>query len=129
MLLSRLFPLLLTAAVGCSQPAAPQPAAARSPKVEGPMVIKPGGIYSCNSGDGEFSIVKVLVVEDGGIHVRLHKNRFKERPAAIDPKELQVAIGHVPLAEAGFRNWEPVLLLEQPVTDDELVGYRLWRDR
>jgi hypothetical protein len=93
------------------------------------MVIKPGGIYSCKSGDGEFCIVKVLVVEDGAVHARLHKNQFKERPATIDPKELQVAIGHVPLAEAGFQNWEPVLLLEQPVTDDELVGYRLWRGR
>jgi len=93
------------------------------------MVIKPGGIYSCRSGDGDFSIVKVLVVEGGGVHARLHNNRFKEQPTAIDPKELQVAIGHVPLSEAGFRNWDPVLLLEQPVTDDELVGYHLWRDR
>lgn len=93
------------------------------------MVIKPGGIYSCKSGDGDFSIVKVLAVEDGGVHVRLHTNRYKERPTAVDPKQLKVAIGHVPLAEAGFRNWEPVLLMEQPVTEDELVGYRFWRDR
>jgi hypothetical protein len=93
------------------------------------MVIRPGGIYSCMSGDGDFSVVKVLVVEGGGVHTRLHKNRFKERPDTIDPNELQVAVGHVPLSEKGFRDWEPVLLLEQPVTDDELVGYRHWRDR
>ena len=93
------------------------------------MVIKPGGIYSSKSGDGDFSVAKVLVVEDGAVHARLYKNRFKERPTAIDIKELQVAIGHVPLSEAGFRIWESVLMAEQPVTDDELVGYRLWRDR
>ena len=93
------------------------------------MLIKPGGIYSCKSGDGDFSIVKVLVVEDGGVHARLHKNRYKERPTKIDPKDLQLAIGHVPLSEAGFWNWEPVLLLEQPVTEEELVGYRLWKER
>ena len=93
------------------------------------MVIKPGGIYSCKSGDGDFSIVKVLVVEDGAVHARLHKNRFKERPATIDPEQLQVAIGHVPLSETGFRNWEPMLLLEQPVAEAELDGYRIWRNR
>ncbi len=92
-------------------------------------MIKAGGIYSCKSGDGDFSVVKVLVVENGAVHARLHKNRFKERPTAIDPKQLEVVIGHVPLSEAGFRNWEPVLLMEQPVTDEELDGYRLWRDR
>src|SRR5262245_30576531 len=108
MRLSTLFPLLLAAGMGCGQPVATQSAPTSSPKVEGPIVIKAGGIYSCKSGDGDFSIVKVLVVEDGVVHARLHKNRFKERPATIDPKELQVAIGHVPLAEAGFRNWEPV---------------------
>src|SRR5438128_1683090 len=80
----------------------------------GPMTLKPGGIYSCKSGNGHFSVVKVLVVENGAVHVRLHKNRFKERPVTIDLKELEVAVGHVPLSETGFRNWEPVLLLEQP---------------
>jgi hypothetical protein len=129
MRLSWLFLLLLATAAGCGQTPTLQPTQASNPKAEGQMVIKPGGIYSVKSGDGDFSIVKVLVVEDGGVHARLHKNRYKERPTSIDPKELQVAIGHVPLSEVGFRNWEPVLLLEQPVTDDELVGYRLWRDR
>lgn len=86
------------------------------------MVIKPGGIYSCKGSDAEFSIVKVLVVEDGGVHVRLHTNRHKERPTSIDPKDLEVAIGHVPLSEAGLRNWEPVLLMEQPVTEDRAIA-------
>src|SRR6516162_9416260 len=119
MRLSWLFPVLLAATVGCgqqttsqptasqptaSQPTASQPTAsqptppASGSKAEGPMVIKPGGIYSCTSGNGAFSIVKVLVVEDGGVHARLHTNRYNERPTAIDPKELKVAIGHVPLS-------------------------------
>ncbi len=128
MRLSLLFTLFLAAIAGCSQSTTTQTAPANGPKPEGRMVIKPGGVYSCKSGDGDFSIVKVLVFKDGAVHACLHENRFKERPTTMDPKELQVAIGHVPLAEDGFRNWEPVLLLEQPVTDDELEGYRIWRD-
>jgi hypothetical protein len=93
------------------------------------VVIKPGGIYSCHSGGGDYSVVKVLVVEDGAVHVKLHKNRFTQRPGTIDPRELQVAVGFVPLSEAGFRDWDPTLLLEQEVIEAELVGYRLWRAR
>ena len=127
--LTRIFPLLLAASMGCGQSPVPQQTPAYSPEPDGSKVIKAGGVYACKSGDGEFSIVKVLVVEDGGVHVRLHTNRFREPPTAIDPEELRVAIGHVPLSEVGFRNWEPVLLLEQPVEEAELEGYRLWRDR
>jgi hypothetical protein len=129
MRLSWLFPVLLVAAVGCDQPTASQrPAPTSSPKAEGAVVIKPGGIYSYKS-DGDFRVAKVLVVEDDAVHARLHTNRYTERPTTIDPKELKVAIGHVPILEAGFRNWDPVLLLEQPVTDEELVEYLLWRDQ
>ena len=59
----------------------------------------------------------------------MYSDRYKELPTSLAPKDLQVASGHVPLSEAGFRNWEPVLLLEQPITEDELVGYRIWKDR
>lgn len=129
MWLTRLFLILVVLATGCDQPPAPQPKSSKNNQAVGQVVIKPGGIYSCKSGNGDFSIVKVLVVEGGGVHACLHKNRYKERPTSVDPEELEVAIGSVPLSEVGFRNWEPVLLLEQPVTDDELEGYRLWRDQ
>ncbi len=92
-------------------------------------MIKAGGIYSTKSGEGDFKAVKVLVVESGAVHVRLHENRWKERPDTIDPKKLEVAIGFVPLSEKGFLGWEPVLVLEEKVTEDELVGYRLWKER
>jgi hypothetical protein len=93
------------------------------------IIFKAGGIYSCKSGEGGFSIVKVLVVEDMGVHVRLHSNQFSERPTIINPKDLQVSIGHAPILKAGFLNWEPELMLEEIVTNDELDGYHFWRDR
>jgi hypothetical protein len=121
--------IVLAGVIGCGHVPSSPLMSLNSSNTQDRSVIKAGGIYSCKSGDGDFSVVKVLVVENGAVHARLHKNRFKERPTAIDPKQLEVVIGHVPLSEAGFRNWEPVLLMEQPVTDEELDGYRLWRDR
>jgi hypothetical protein len=114
---------LLVAITGCTPPPTPT-----SPS-EVKAAIQPGGIYSCKSGEGDFCAVKVLVVKDGAVHARLHKNRYKERPTTIDPKELQVAIGHVPLSEEGFSKWELMLLVVEEVADAELEGYRLWKNR
>lgn len=93
-------------------------------QMETPTTIKPGGIYSYKSGDGGFRVVKVLALDDGWVHAREYKNRYMERPAAIDPKELQPA-EHVPISNAGFYGREPQLLLEEEVTEAELEGYRL----
>ena len=121
MVFTLLFSVFLFVTVGCEQKSAPQP--------DSKMVIKPGGIYSCNNGGGNFGIVKVLVVEDGSVHVMMYGNQFKERPKTIDPKELQVFIGHAPMSEAGFRKSEPFPLMVQSVTEAELEGYRLWKNR
>lgn len=86
--------------------------------------IKLGGIYSYESGDGGYRFVKVLAVREGWMHVREYKNRYKERPATIDRKELQ-ADEHVSLSYAKFYTWDPQLLLEEKVAEEELEDYHL----
>ena len=70
--------VLLALVTGCGGSPTPSPDAPGGSKSEGKLEIKPGGIYSCKSGDGDFSVVKVLVVGDGAVHARLHKNQYKE---------------------------------------------------
>ena len=97
-----------------------------------------GGIYSINSGSGDIGVTKVLVLDGETVHIRLYKNRFKQRPATVDPKELSLGsihdgeggfgIGHLPIRTAEFRSWQPQLIVEAEITEDELEGYRRWKE-
>jgi hypothetical protein len=96
-----------------------------------------GGIYSIESGEGTFGVVKVLALEPDSVHVRIYKNKFAARPDNIDPSTLSLGsildggdfgIGHVPLEPEGFASWQPVLLMQTELTDEELVGYRFWKE-
>jgi hypothetical protein len=98
---------------------------------------KPGDIYSVDDGDGKIGIVKVLAVDPGTIHLRLYKNKFDNRPKEINTSELSLGglgdkdgfgIGHVPLDIRGFKNWKPELITNEKVTDEELEGYKIWRE-
>jgi hypothetical protein len=96
-----------------------------------------GGVYSIEDGTGKYGVAKVLVVEPDAVHVRVYKNKFDVRPSEVDTATLtlgsvltdkEFGIGHLPLAKEGFVNWRPVLVLRTPVTEEELEGYRIWKD-
>lgn len=101
------------------------------------MKYTPGDIYSVDDGGGEIGIVKVLAIEPGVIHLMIYKNKFSNRPKTVDLKQLSLGklgdedgfgIGHIPLDIEGFKNWKPQLIANEPVTEDELVGYNIWRE-
>lgn len=122
------FLILLGLLAGCAgaRPE-PTPTASATPAL---MPIKAGGVYTVISGkSGGFSVLKVLVFEQGAVHAAFYSNEFKTRPTQVNPKHLKLAIGHVPLDETGFRSWQPVLLYQVPVKESELEGYRLWKNR
>lgn len=96
-----------------------------------------GGLYSIESGDSGFAVAKVLALGSGMVHTRLYREKFESRPNSVDPAALSlgsvfesadVGIGHTPLALDMFLSWQPVLLMKTGVTDEELVGYRFWKD-
>lgn len=98
---------------------------------------KPGDIYSVDDGEGKFGIVKVLALDPGVIHLRIYKNKFDNRPASIDTKELSLGrlgdeggfgIGHIPLDIDGFKAWKPELLTNETVLEEELDGYKIWKE-
>jgi hypothetical protein len=108
---------LLVACGSSNQPSITQPSVIASKNT----TIKLGGIYVYKGGEGSFGTLKVLVAEEGMVDVVLYKNRFVTVPSSIDPKSLEVAVKHEVLSVKGFQNWQPQLLLEQPVTKEELV--------
>ena len=112
---------LLTFLFGCSQPPA----------------LQEGSLYTVDDGEGFYRAAKILALDDQGVHVRLYKNKWKERPAVVDISALSlgsihdddgVGLGHLPLLKKAFMAWSPVFVQDGKVTKDELDGYEMWKE-
>jgi hypothetical protein len=103
-----------------------------------PSLIE-GGLYSTQNEEGTFSIVKVLKLDDGGVHVRVYSDMFAARPTTLDESTLYMVgvkrgpseglgIGHLPLSKSSFAGWRPTFIKTVEVKEEELEGYRMWLD-
>jgi hypothetical protein len=118
--------------------------------------LKAGALYSIYNGDGSdsYGIIKILVLEPPVVHICVYNNDYNERPDHIDPATLRlgfeagafeqaaeedkveemfasggVGIAHMPLHLRDFiYGWQPVYLMDSPVTEDELIGYNIWKE-
>ena len=99
--------------------------------------LQVGGLYSIDNGDGSFGVAKLLAVDDSAAHVRVYKNRFAKRPTQVQPAELTLGsindsdgfgMGHLPLQREAFLSWKPQLIAVAPTTDEELEGYKMWKE-
>jgi hypothetical protein len=100
--------------------------------------LQVGGIYSIADGEGGYRVVKLLARADDFCHVRVYKQKFTERPTTVDISSLSLGkpddpdgfgIGHIPMRETGFLEWQPVLITTAEVTPAELEGYKMWKER
>lgn len=100
--------------------------------------IKAGSICTIEDGEGKYGVVKVLVINDQEAHIKIYKNKYDQRPAKVDIKTLSLGsindsdgfgIGHIPLERAGFDNWKPISVGYEEVTEDDLVGYEIWKNQ
>jgi len=96
-----------------------------------------GGLYVVPQEEGAFTALKILKVDDHGVHVRTYSNLYAEPPAQIDESTLFMAgvdeggpmgIGHLPLLSATFAAWGPRFVQWSTVVTDELEGYEMWHD-
>jgi hypothetical protein len=94
-----------------------------------------GGLYATRDQDGTYRIVKVLVVDEFAVHLRMYANRFQTLPTQVSSSQLSlggldrlegIGIGHFPLAREGFLREQRILVGREPVADEELEGYRIW---
>jgi hypothetical protein len=103
-------------------------------------VFAPGDLVSVMTDDGRFGVMKVLAVDERGVHARLYVQRFARRPGPADLGELSMApfgpghdnpfsIGHMPLSCSSFAAWQPELISRgSVVAEDELEGYHMWQE-
>lgn len=94
-----------------------------------------GGLYSISS-EGKYKIAKVLVIEDDVVHIRLYGNTYENRPTSVDesalflgtPMDDVFGIGHLPISKQEFKTWEPKLIQKSSVSEEELEGYKIWKE-
>jgi hypothetical protein len=89
-------------------------------------------------------VIKVLALDEYGVHVRLYGNAFSRRPANLAPdlldtapfflmapedagREWPLSVGHLPLLAATFMSMQPVYVTKTDLDDDELGDYREWK--
>lgn len=96
-----------------------------------------GGLYATPSENGGYSVLKILNLDDGGVHLRLYSNSFGELPKKIDESALYMAgmnrkphetlgMGHAPISNKSFAGWNAVLIQQSTVKEEEIEGYKLW---
>ena len=103
--------------------------------------LRAGGLYSVDDGDGTFSVVKILVLDDSAVHIAIYVNKFPTRPTTIDPSALTfgsiddenvedegIGMMHLPLSREVFERDRPVFISQTSVTAEELEGYNMWKE-
>jgi hypothetical protein len=97
-----------------------------------------GELYSTPMENGGYTVLKILKIDDQGVHVRRYSNRFKERPLSVDESSLYMAgtdrhpgemmgMGHAPISKKSFNKWNVEFIQNSQVNEDELEGYYMWR--
>lgn len=98
-----------------------------------------GGLYYTASEKGGYSVLKILRLDEGGVHVRLYSNKFAEPPTKIDESTLFMAgmnrkpgeslgLGHAPISRKSFAGWNAKFVQQSTVQESELEGYKMWLD-
>jgi hypothetical protein len=100
-------------------------------------VLKVGGLYSVDDGEGSFRVVKILVLDDSAVHIAMYANKFSTRPTTVDPASLSFGsindeddfgMMHLPLSREVFLQDRPVFISQSSVTEAELEGYNMWKE-
>lgn len=96
-----------------------------------------GGLYVTPQENGSFVPLKILRVDNHGVHVRIYSNVYPTPPAHIDESTLYMAgvdkredepmgMGHLPISSETFSDWGAEFVQQSSVVAEELEGYQMW---
>ncbi len=107
--------LAIIVLTGCSRPSATD--------------LLVGGIYSVTSGKNEFSVVKIIALKEGVVHIRIYKDTYQDRPKTLDPNALTpgpmhdgkgpFSLGSLPFHLSKFLDRKPHFIIQTEVTANE----------
>src|SRR5947208_4709001 len=98
--------------------------------------MEEGDLCSVRSGEGTYSVAKILKLDEDVTHVRVYAKTYEERPTEVPNEELYLGtvfdddfgLGHLPLDAGEFEHWEPQVIRHTEVEAEEFEGYDMWRD-
>ena len=96
-----------------------------------------GGLYYIKNENGSYSVLKILKLDEQGVHVRLYSNQYSKQPVKVDETSLYMAgvdrkpsetlgMGHAPLSKKSFEGWKATFFQQSTVKPEELDGYNMW---
>ena len=99
--------------------------------------LSEGGLYYTPTENGAYSVLKILKLDEQGVHVRLYSNQFSTPPNKVDESTLFMAgvdrkpnetlgMGHAPLSKKSFEGWKATFFQQSAVKEEELEGYKMW---
>jgi hypothetical protein len=98
-----------------------------------------GGLYATPEKKGGYAILKILKLDDHGVHIRKYSNVFQTLPNTVDESSLHISgmdrkpdealgMGHLPISKKSFVSWNVIFIQQSTVSPDELDGYEMWRE-
>ena len=96
-----------------------------------------GGLYAVKTEDGAYRILKILKVDERGVHIRIYSNRFGAVPGAVEEASLflagvkggpgeDVGVGHTAVSRETFAAWGGQYVQLSTVSASDLEGYWEW---
>ena len=103
-----------------------------------PSGLKEGGIYAFQNSNGSYSVMKLLKVEGGGVHIKIYSNQFDSLPTKVDESTLTIVglnhkenetlgVADMPIKYDAYANYKATFVQQGTVTDEELKGYKTWK--
>ncbi len=108
--------------------------------------LRAGALFSVPGSElSTWQVIKILLLDDFGVHVRLFGNAFARRPATVAPDlldtspffstapedagyEWPLSVGHLPLLARTFLGMHPMFIADTEVDEDELDDYGEWKE-
>lgn len=97
-----------------------------------------GGIYLSPNNTGLLQAIKILKLDEFGVHISIYSNQYLDFPKDIDEDTLTfgqfdandetVSVGHLPISYQTFQSYTPLFVQTSTVKEQELDGYNIWLD-
>lgn len=98
-----------------------------------------GGLFVTQQEDGSYQPLKILKIDEHGVHLRLYSNLFASLPQQIDESALflggigrkegePLGMGHIPVSTESFEAWNAHFIQQSTVSPAELDGYECWKE-
>ena len=87
-----------------------------------------GNIYTYKATRFRWQFIRILKNDNNTVHIRLYSRLYWGQPKIQSFRKNNWDIGHLPLAEEELNSWGLILVGALPVEEDELEGYRIWKE-